>query len=361
MRAAVMRHRALVVADLPMPEPGPGEVLVKTLACGICGSDLHALKHAERFVENQRRVGARFVMDLNRDVVMGHEFCAEIVAFGPKTERRLPVGARVCSTPGLVRSDGVRTVGYSNETPGGYAQYMRLTESRLLPVPEELSTEQAALTEPMAVGLHAVNMARVQPDDVPLVIGCGPVGLAVIAALRLTVARPIIAADFSPRRRALAEALGADAVVDPAMNSPWTQWAELATWRDPSRAPALPPWMLGPPLRPAVVFECVGVPGVLDQLMGNAPRGTRIIVVGVCMEPDTIHPMLGISKELAFQFVLGYTAAEFEETLGLIASGGIPTAPLITGRVGLDGVAGAFTELASPERHAKIIVEPWRA
>jgi threonine dehydrogenase-like Zn-dependent dehydrogenase len=361
MRAAVMRNRKLVVADVPVPEPGPGEVLVKTLACGICGSDLHALKHAERFVENQRRVGARFVMDLDRDVVMGHEFCAEIAAFGPKTTRHLPLGTRVCSTPGLIRSDGVRTVGYSNETPGGYAEYMLLTESRLLPVPEDLPTERAALTEPMAVGLHATNMARIQPDDAPIVIGCGPVGLAVIAALRLTVARPIVAADFSPRRRALAEALGADVVVDPAADSPWTRWADVAVWRDPTRAPVLPPWVPGPPHRPAVVFECVGVPGVLDQLMGNSPRGTRIVVVGVCMEPDTIHPMLGISKELAFQFVLGYTADEFEETLRLIAAGSIPTAPLITGRVGLDGVPGAFAELASPERHAKIIVEPWRA
>jgi threonine dehydrogenase-like Zn-dependent dehydrogenase len=213
----------------------------------------------------------------------------------------------------------------------------------------------------MAVGLHAVNMARLSPDDAPLVIGCGPVGLAVIAALRLAGARPIVAADFSPRRRALAAALGADTVVDPATTSPWTTWAEAAVWRDTTRAPVLPPWVSGPARRPAVVFECVGVPGVLDQLMGHAPRGTRIVVVGVCMEPDTIHPMLGISKELAFQFVLGYTADEFEQTLAHIAAGAIPTAPLITGHVGLDGVAGAFAELASPERHAKIIVEPWRA
>jgi threonine dehydrogenase-like Zn-dependent dehydrogenase len=361
MRAAVMRDRKILVADLPVPDPGPGEVLVKTLACGICGSDLHALKHADRFVENARRVGSRFVMDLGRDVVMGHEFCVELVAFGPDTEKRLPLGARVCSVPGLIRADGVRTVGYSNETPGGYAQYMRLTESRLLPVPEALATDHAALTEPMAVGLHAVNMARLTPDDAPLVIGCGPVGLAVIAALRLAEARPIVAADFSPRRRALAEALGADVVVDPVKDTPWTRWAEVAAWRDPARAPVLPPWIPGPARRPAVVFECVGVPGVLDQLMGAAPKGTRIVVVGVCMEPDTIHPMLGISKELAFQFVLGYTADEFEQTLAHIAAGTIPTAPLITGHVGLDGVAGAFAELASPERHAKIIVEPWRA
>jgi threonine dehydrogenase-like Zn-dependent dehydrogenase len=119
--------------------------------------------------------------------------------------------------------------------------------------------------------------------------------------------------------------------------------------------------MPGPALRPAVVFECVGVPGVLDQIMAAAPRASRIVVVGVCMEADTIYPMLGISKELALQFVLGYTPEEFAATLGHIAREAIPVAPLVTGRVGLDGVAGAFEALASPERHAKILVEPWRA
>ncbi len=361
MRAAVMRSQRLVVADLPLPEPGPGEVLVKTLACGICGSDLHALKHAERFVEASRRAGSVFTMDLSRDVVMGHEFCAEIADHGPGTSRALKAGARVCSRPTLIRADGPRAVGYSNDTPGGYAEYMRLTEALLLEVPNGLPPEQAALTEPMAVGLHAVAKARLEPDDVPLVIGCGPVGLAVIAALRLAGARPIVAADFSSRRRDLATALGADIVVDPAATTPWPTWREAAVWRDASRAPALPPWIAGPPLRPAVVFECVGVPGVLDQIMAAAPKGSRIVVVGVCMEPDTIYPMLGISKELNLQFVLGYTPDEFAATLRHIAQGAIPTAPLITGKVGVEGVAGAFEVLATPERHAKILVEPWRA
>src|SRR6185503_13361152 len=361
MRAAVMRDKRLVAADLPRPDPGPGEVLVKTLACGICGSDLHALRHAEQFVAAQQRAGALFRMDLARDVVMGHEFCAEIVDYGPQTTRALPVGARVCSRPSLIRADGPRTVGYSNDTPGGYAEYMRLTESILLPVPNGLTTEHAALTEPMAVGLHAVAKARLEADDAPLVIGCGPVGLAVIAALRLHGAGPIVAADFSARRRELATALGADIVVDPATTTPWQSWREAAVWRDPSRAPVLPPWIAGPPRRPAVVFECVGVPGVLDQLMAASPRGTRIVVVGVCMEADTIYPLLGISKELHLQFVLGYTPDEFASTLGHIAEGRIPVAPLITGKVGVEGVAGAFEALASPERHAKILVEPWRA
>jgi len=361
MRAAVMRNQRLVATDLVQPDPGPGEVLVKTLACGICGSDLHALRHAEQFVAASRRAGSVFTMDLARDVVMGHEFCAEVVDYGPATTRALRIGARVCSRPSLIRADGPRTVGYSHDTPGGYAEYMRLTEALLLPVPNGLVTEHAALTEPMAVGLHAVAKARLEPDDAPLVIGCGPVGLAVIAALRLHGARPIVAADFSARRRELAIALGADVVVDPATTTPWQSWREAAVWPDASRAPLLPPWIKGPAVRPAVVFECVGVPGVLDQLMAASPRGTRIVVVGVCMEADTIYPMLGISKELNLQFVLGYTADEFAATLNHIAEGRIPVAPLITGKVGVEGVAGAFEALASPERHAKILVEPWRA
>ena len=353
-----MRRQKLVVADVPVPTLGPGDVLVRTVACGICGSDLHALKHAEKFVETSRRAGNPFLIDLGRDVIMGHEFCAEIVEHGPDTTKALRVGARVCSRPTLMRPTGPQSIGYSNDNPGGYGEYMRLSEPLLLEVPNGLSTEHAALTEPMAVGVHAVARARLEPDDAPLVIGCGPVGLAVIAALRLRGVRPIVAADFSKRRRDLAAAVGADLVVDPAATTPWQSWREAAVYRDPTRAPALPPWIPGPAVRPAVVFECVGVPGVLDQVMAAAPRGTRIVVVGVCMEADTIHPMLGISKELNLQFVLGYTPDEFAATLRHIAEGAIPTAPLITGTVGIDGVADAFVALGSPERHAKILVKP---
>ena len=221
MRAAVMRDRKLVVADVPAPEPGPGEVLVRTLACGICGSDLHALRFADQFVATARRAGNPRVMDLARDVIMGHEFCAEIVEHGPATTRTLKAGSRVCSRPLLMRATGPQSIGYSNDNPGGYAEYMRLSEDLLLEVPNGLATDHAALTEPMAVGVHAVAKARLEPDDAPLVIGCGPVGLAVIAALRLAGVRPIVAADFSKRRRELAVAVAADIVADPAETTPW--------------------------------------------------------------------------------------------------------------------------------------------
>ena len=359
MRAAVMRDFRLVTDSVPEPVPGPGEVLVKTLGCGICGSDLHALKYTKQFLESSPQRTMAF--DMQRDVVMGHEFCAEILDHGPSCVKALKVGTRVCAMPILLRNGVPTSVGYSNEVPGGYAERMVLMEALLLPVPNGLPTERAALTEPMAVGLHAVEKANIGKDDISVVIGCGPIGLAVIAALRAKGVRPIIAADYSPLRRKLAETLGADVIVDPATQSPYTSFRELAALSASGDRMPVNPLSGTTELRPGVFFECVGMPGVIDQMMVGAERGCRFVIVGVCMVPDQIRPLLAVSKELNLQFVLAYTPEEFARTLHLIAEGVLDVAPLITGKVGVEGVADAFRDLANPEAHAKIIVEPWRS
>ncbi len=358
MRAAVMRDSKIVVDDISAPTPGSGEVLVKTLACGICGSDLHTLIHGHQMVEMSRDNDGLFDMDLSRDVVMGHEFCAEILDYGPDTTGKLAVGTRVCAMPVLMRGGKMATAGYSNDVPGGFGEQMVLLESMMLPVTNGVSTELAALTEPMSVGYHTVEMARLQKDEVPLVIGCGPVGLAVITALKLKGVGPIIAADFSPARRKLAEQVGADVVVDPGINSPYETWTDLA--RADKTDGRDNPFDSGPKTRPGVYFECVGVPGVIDQLIAGAPRGGRIVVVGLCMEQDQFMPYRAITKELNIQFVLAYTGEEFASTLHNISEGLVNVEPMITGKVGLDGVADAFNDLGDPEKHAKILVEPWR-
>jgi threonine dehydrogenase-like Zn-dependent dehydrogenase len=340
MRAAVMRGKKIVADDLPNLTPGAGQVLVKTLACGICGSDLHALEHADEMAKLGAEAGAPVLMDPSRDIVMGHEFCAEIIEFGQHTMKKLKPGQRVCSMPIVLHSSGIAAVGYSNDFPGGYAENMLLTEGMLLPVPDGLPTEMAALTEPMAVGAHAVAMGKPTKVDAALVVGCGPVGLAVIASLRLLGIGPIVAADFSPKRRGLAEKLGADEVVDPAKVKPMEAWQKKSGGRQ------------------ALIFECVGVPGVINDLMKDAPRAARIVVAGVCMQMDSFRPMFGINKELSLQFVLGYTPDEFKNTLHALADGKIPAEPMITGRVGIDGVAQAFGTLKDPEAHAKILVVP---
>lgn len=344
MRAAVMRSGRIVAAEVPEPVPGPGQVLVKTLACGICGSDLHALKHGEQMSRVSREIDAwAFVMDLSRDVVMGHEFSAEILDFGPGTERKLKRGDRVCSMPMVPIGDRIAGVGYSNEFPGGFGERMVLGERWLLRVPDSLPSEAAALTEPLAVAEHAVAKAGLGNGEAPVVIGCGPVGLAVIAALARRRIEPIIASDLSPIRRAQAVKLGAHAVVDPRVESPMERFAQQAGAKQ------------------AVLFECVGVPGMLMQMMKQAPRGGRIIVVGVCLEEDRIQPLVPISKELNLQFVLGYTSEEFSATLHALAGGEFDASAFITGRVGVDGVAGAFETLGAPDRHVKVLVEPWRS
>ncbi|PPQ26786.1 zinc-binding dehydrogenase [Rhodopila globiformis] len=360
MRAAVFRKGSIVVDTLPDPKPVEGQVLVRTVACGICGSDLHAAKHTHQFVNLAQRAGNRWSMDADRDVVFGHEFCCEVVEYGPRTPPRLAPGTLVCSMPMTLAGETVQGIGYSNDIAGGFAQYMPLADRLVLAVPNGLPASSAALTEPIAVGWHAVQHARLTAEDVPLVVGCGPVGLAVIAGLAIRNIHPIIAADFSPTRRALALKMGADIVIDPAQNSPYETWLQAAKPEgyDGGRYAQL--FGLSPKLRPAVIFECVGVPGVIQQIIEGAPPSARVVVVGVCMETDRFEPFFGIVKQLNVQFVLAYTPQEFAESLHHIAEGRVDVTPLITGTVGLEGVDNAFADLANPERHAKVLVDPWQ-
>jgi threonine dehydrogenase-like Zn-dependent dehydrogenase len=263
-------------------------------------------------------------------------------------------------------------------SPGAYAERMLLQESALVPVPNGLSSELAALTEPMAVAWHAVRRSEIARKDVAIVIGCGPVGLAVICLLKARGVKTVVASDFSPGRRALAQRCGADVVIDPATTSPWSNWQEygfmgglgdllelaLGTREKLAKLP-LPWWhvwrlaeALGQnPARP-VIFECVGVPGLLQQLIDGAPLLSRVVVAGVCMQADRIEPAVAIHKEIDLRFVFGHSPLEFRDTLHLIADGKVDCAPLITGVVGLDGVANAFDALKDPERHAKILIDP---
>ena len=199
MRAAVFRKGSIVVDTVPDPVPDEGQVMVRTLACGICGSDLHAAKHTRQFVDLGKRTGNRFSMDADRDVVFGHEFCCEVVEYGPRTPARLKPGTLVCSMPMTLAGETVQGIGYSNDIAGGYGQYMPLADKLLLEVPNGLPASSAALTEPIAVGWHAVQQARLTAEDVPLVVGCGPVGLAVIAGLAIKVSLSCPAACAAPR------------------------------------------------------------------------------------------------------------------------------------------------------------------
>ncbi|MDZ7675704.1 MAG: zinc-binding dehydrogenase [Acidimicrobiales bacterium] len=348
MRAAVLRGGEIVVRDdVPEPEPGVGQVLVEVEACGICGSDLHFAQHGGTMLDLGRQMKGMPDLgdvgpsetDLSRDVFMGHEFSATVLDTGPDTEA-LPAGTTVTSLPVLMSTTGFEPIVYCNDIPGGYSERMLLSAPMLLEVPNGLDARHAALTEPMAVGLHAVNKSEIQQGNGALVLGCGPVGLAVIAALQVRGIDPIVAADFSAARRATAEKMGAHVTVDAAQESAFDAWAREGGGK------------------PVVVFEAIGVPGILDEALRDAPQHAKILVVGVCMERDSVVPFYGAAKELSIQFAMAYDPMEFASCLRAIAEGEIDVAPMITGEVDLAGIPQAFDDLADPEEHCKILVVP---
>ena len=307
MRAAVLRDGRMVYRDdVPDPVPEAGQVLVGVRACGICGSDLHFAAHGAQVLEMSDRVaggsGAMHV-DLNHDVFMGHEFSAEILEAGPDTETH-PPGTLVTSLPVLLSAKGVEPIVYSNSTIGGYAERMLLSAPLLLPIPNGLDFKHASLTEPMAVGLHAVNKSNIAPGETAAGARLRPDrhrhhrGAAGTGALK-PLWRPI----FRPNAASWPRRWAPTRLLDPAQGSPFDT------------------------VKPAVVFEAVGVPGIIDDVLLRARPGTRLVVAGVCMQPDTVHPFFAIAKEINVQFVLAYTPEEFGDSLRALAEGDIDVSP----------------------------------
>jgi threonine dehydrogenase-like Zn-dependent dehydrogenase len=342
MHAAIAREGQLRVGEVADPSPGPGEALVAVKACGICGSDLHALVYADDLVAAARETGAPLTFDPHRDYIMGHEFSAEVLELGPATDGApVAVGDLVTSLPIALTATGLEPVGaYSNNYNGGYADLMRLTAGICLKVPNSLDHRRAALTEPMSVGRHAVARADIKPNEAAVVLGAGPVGLAVIAECKRLGIETIVASDFSPRRRAVALAMGATVAVDPSSEQPMDAWQR----EDGRRTP--------------VIFDAIGVPGTLSVAMGAAPALGRVCIVGSCMQPDTWRPVLAQAKQLTIVFSFAYDPFEFTDTLRAIAEGEIDVGPMITGTCGIEGVPDAFDALARPDEHVKILVEP---
>lgn len=381
MKAVICQSTRLRVENTPVPTPGRGQVLLNVLRCGICGSDLHLRLHCEHMAALSARVGYHRLPRGDEAFVFGHEFCGEIADYGPGTRRKLKPGTPVCAVPLIRNGEHIDPLGLSPHAPGAYAEQVLVQESLLVPVPNGLAADGAALTEPMAVALHAVRRSAIRKRDVAIVIGCGPVGLAVIAILKALGVATVIASDFSAGRRALAQRCGADVVVDPRTDSPYPDpkrhgftntlpaMLELGVGtREKLGKLPLPWWQswrlieaAGLKPKAPVVFECVGVPGVLQSILDGAPLLSRVMVVGVCMQADQIEPSMAINKEIELRFVLGYTPLEYRDALHLLAEGKVRADALVTGTVGLDGVEGAFAALGDPELHAKILIDPRRS
>lgn len=348
MRAAILEQGRIRTGDIPDPRPGPGLVLAAPLACGICGSDLHARDHAVHLSKLLHRAGFRGFMDPARPVVMGHEFCCELLEPAGDLAR----GQRVVAQPFLVGEGGLALIGYSNRYNGAFAERMLLQAEALIPVPDEVPSEIAALTEPLAVAVHAVAQSGADKDCAIAVHGCGPVGLFIIARLRALGLGPILAVDPVAARRDMARRMGAQQAIAP------DSAAAIAWWARSNLHPGLTDSIEAAPTGRAVIFECVGRPGMIARLAEDAPIGATITVAGVCMESDAIEPALLIQKSLQLRFVFAYSAEEFAEAFRMIRADPAALAPLITGETGLDGIGDAFAALGGGGDQIKMLVKP---
>jgi len=351
MRAFSLRDGSLSIREVPTPVPGSGQLLVRTLACAICASDHHYVDHPE--VAREDRSGMR-VHAPECDVVLGHEYCGEVVAYGPDTQQEWPIGSRVTGLPMLLMPSGQgHIIGMAPDAPGGFGEYFLLTEFLTKPVPEHVESEVIALNDAMAVGWYysRVGTTGNPTATVPLVIGLGAIGLSCVAGLVKRGAGPVVAADYSPARRELALRMGADVVVDPAVESPYAAWRRVA-WGSPDEVhdrialSALPR---------QVVYECVGVEGVLAEVVERCEIGTRIMSAGSAAA-DTIPSTVAHMKGIGLQFGGGPELSDWFECLDLIVSGELDPRPLLSETVTLDGLPDAFERARSSAAPVRIVV-----
>jgi len=338
MKACVFKAvgAPLEVVELPDPVAGPGELVVRVKACGICGSDLHAATSAKA--------------KLPPGTIMGHELAGVVDQIGPDVngfERGDPVvvmsylacGECANCRAGLgMRCEATALVGFG-EAPGGYAELIKTRPGSIFKMPPAMSFRAAATVEPLVVGLHGLRRARFQAGETCMIMGAGSIGLMTLLWARFAGARTIVVSDLLLDRREVALKLGADAAVDPRMHSPSVAMQRLTG------------------AGPDVTFECIGEAGTMAQAISHAPRGGRIAILGVSMEDDGFPPALAMSKELEINFSLGLEPGEVETAIAVLASGRLSTDAMITHTVGIDDLPRAFAALTLPTKQTKVMLE----
>ncbi|WP_375195214.1 zinc-binding dehydrogenase [Sphingobium sp.] len=339
MRAAVFEGvgKPLSIRTVADPTPAPDQVILTVENAGICGSDLHVTEGAHT----------------PAGLILGHEFAGTIAAVGSAVtgwkagDRVTALPLNACNScdacdqglPALC-SENLFTGCYLN-AQGAYAQYVGARGSMLQRLPDGVSFEEGAMVEPLAVGHHIVGMAEMPRGASVLVLGGGPIGAAVALFARYAGARNVVVSEMSETRRARAAEVGATAVVDPAKEDVLEAYRR-ATGEN----------------RPAFIFECVGVPGMMRQAVELAAVRGRVIVAGVVLQEDAFAPIVALGKEVTIRFSQAYTEADFAAVIDALARREIETRPLHTSTVSLDELPDAFEALRRPTTQCKVLIKP---
>lgn len=333
MQAAIFNGvgQPLTVERVPDPRPSQGEVLLRVRRCGICGSDLHMTEDP--------------IFGIPHGAILGHEYSGEVVDVG-RDVQQLSVGDNVSVVP--IASCGACAACRSGRPAGcakmllhggGYAEFAAVHERQCVKLPATVSSEDGALVEPLAVGLHGVIKSEMPPGARVLVIGAGPVGLAVVFWARRLGAGRIVATASSTQRAGLARTMGADAFLDPDDAGPEASARALG----------------GPP---DLVFECVGKPGLIQRSIDHVrPRGT-VVVLGLCTTQDTFMPFGALNKEVRIQMAAFYDVADFIRSVDVLDRGAAEPAAMVTDQVGLADMPQAFEQLKHRTHQCKVLVKP---
>ncbi len=319
--------------DKPIPQPGPGEVLVKVAYCGICGTDLHAFSTGF----------------FPPGVTIGHEFSGVVAGVGPGCDD-WPAGERVTgcnNTPCgkcplcLEGNDNLcpemRRLGIADH--GALAEYIVVPAVSLYRLPESAPLEEAALAEPVSVALHAVNLSVCRPEQKVLVIGAGTIGLIVLTLLKQRGLKEIAVVEPSPKRAAAASAMGAAAVIDPRTGRLSSEVDCFSGSRGVGH-----------------IFECAGIPETISDACSLAGAKGSVIMLGICHQPVEINFLSLVTREISIIPAFSKKTAEFKEAVDLIAGGKIDLSPLISQVIPLDDVEEGFKNYR-PE-NIKVLVAP---
>jgi len=333
MKAAIYPGdgKPIVIEDLPVPQPGPDDILIRVHRCGICGTDLSMTKGG--------------AWDFGKGVQFGHEYAGEIVELG-RDVADFKVGERIAVLPSVACGQCESCRSHSNNVlcqvsaasaTVGFSELACVPVSVATRLPSTLSLTDGALIEPLAISLYGVNLARINPGDRVLVLGGGTVALYAIYWARRLGAGRIVAMSRSARRKDLSLAMGANGFVSYGD-------AEIGEVRE----------ALGG--APQIVFECVGAEGMLSKAIMHADQFGRIISLGFCTAPDPIMPAIASYKCVSIQFAVGYSMKEFVYIADQMDKGHVDPKTIITNHIALADLPTMFDKLRGSNEETKVHV-----
>jgi len=292
--------------EMPLPKLDEHDVLVKVRYCGICGSDLHHFQ-ATGYAERIR--------------VLGHEISGRVEDIGRGVGK-------------VERGDRVTAL-----CDGGYSEYVKVIQDDVIPLPDHVTYEQAALSEPLAIGLRSVRDSGLRLGDKAAIVGTGPIGLYTLAAAKAAGALEVYVSEISPARREAAKRMGATAVFDPkSQDVPGELKRRGVEGVD-------------------VVYDCAGARGTLKQSIDMLKRGGTVVVIGLSGKPDEIDTRWFFRAGK----VMAIPAAKelWPMSVELIAKGKIDPAAIISNIITLEELPDYMQALQKPDAHVQVLVDPW--